>query len=195
MSEKRPLVLWSGGTDSTAMVIDLLHKSDIDILYVNLENNKFQQRQEKKSILKIRALLADANLKGSIRNVYEFGYTTIAVTKAVYAQPSLWLQAAAFVSNTDLHSSVNLGYVRQDDAWHFKTEIYNLWDSLNAIISEEKVPLEFPYEWHRKQELINDMKQFVYYKQIMSLIYWCESGTKRSCGECDSCKRHKSDLG
>jgi len=196
MSDKRPLVLWSGGTDSTCLVIDLLKEGDIDVLYIDIANNVIPQRHEKKAITKLKCLILDANLPGKIISEYKFGYSTISVTKQIYAQPALWINAAAYIADTDIHSSVNLGYVRADDAWYYRTEIMNLYTAMNDLVSEGKeVPLEFPLKWDSKTMLIERLKKFVYFKQVMRLIYWCEKGTKIQCGECRSCLRHKSELG
>ncbi len=195
MINKLPLVLWSGGTDSTALVIDLLSKSDIDLLYVNLENNRFQQYYEKKSILKMKSILNDSNLKGKIKTCHSFGYEQINISKSIYSQPALWLTAASFIANPEIHSSVNLAYIRQDDAWHYKTEMHKFWSSIHNLTSDGKnVPLVFPFEWHTKKNMIDIIKNFEYGEQILNLIYWCESGHTKNCGECASCLRHQQDL-
>ena len=196
MSEKRPLVLWSGGTDSTCLVIDLLQQNDIDIMYVNLDNNVKQQRQEKKAITKLKCIIKDANLKGQIINEHAFGYESIDVSKSVYAQPALWVVAASYIADVKMHDSVQVAFVKHDDAWHYKTEIHNVYNAMNNLICDgDIVPLTFPYEWNTKVDLVDNMESFMYHKQVMNLIYYCESGEKEHCGECPSCKRHKSELG
>jgi len=192
---KRPLVLWSGGFDSTTLVIDLLHDGDIDVLYVNLENNKKMQAREKKAITKMKALITDVNLKGCILNEYTFGYGVISFTKSLYAQPALWLQAASMIADSNNHSEVNIAYVRHDDVWHYKTEIINAYNALNQLTCPDNVvPIKFPYEWYTKTTLLNQLKDFVYIKQILQLVYYCEEGTKEPCGECSSCKHHDHEL-
>lgn len=195
MDEKRPLVLWSGGTDSTCLVIDLLTQGDIDIMYVDLENNENQQKHEKNAIQKLRCVISDANLKGKIINEHSFGYKTISVTKMMYVQPALWINAVAFIANVNIHSGVHLAFVKYDDVWHYKTEINAVYNAMNNLVCDGvTVPLVFPYEWSTKVDLINDLKNFIYYKQVMNLIYYCEAGGKEHCGECSSCKRHNDEL-
>jgi len=193
---KRPLVLWSGGFDSTVLVIDKLYDGDIDIMYVNLENNERAQRYEKLAIRKLKILLNDANLKGKIINEYDFGYRTITVTKQVYAQPALWLQAATFCVDPERHNEVNIAYVKADDAWHYKHEIKEVYKSLLALTcqDDEVVPLKFPFEWNTKASLVDHIEDFMYYKQVMNLIHYCEVGNKEPCGECGSCKRHVLEI-
>jgi 7-cyano-7-deazaguanine synthase in queuosine biosynthesis len=193
--EKRPLVLWSGGFDSTCLVIDKLHDGDIDILYIDLENNWIMQRQERRAICKMKALIKDANLKGQIINSFNFRYGMIPVTKSVYAQPALWLQAASMIADAEHHSEVNIAYVRHDDAWHYKTEIMNAYTALNQLTSPDNiVPVKFPFEWFTKTTLLEQLKTFEYHKPLLNLIYYCEAGTKKPCGECSSCKRHDDEL-
>jgi len=196
MCDKRPLVLWSGGTDSTCLVIELLTQGDIDIMYVDLKNNENQQRHEKTAIRKLRCIINDANLKGKIVNEHSFGYNTISVTKTMYVQPALWITAVAYIANINTHCGVNIAFIKYDAAWHYKTEIHAVYDAMNNLVCDgDTVPLVFPYEWKTKVDLINDLKDFIYYEQIMNLIYYCESGKKGNCGECSSCKRHDNELG
>lgn len=197
MCKKLPLVLWSGGFDSTCLVIDLLHLNDIDILYVTLGNNDVQQRREKIAINKLKCLITDANLEYNIRNEYTFGYGTLPVTKTIFAQPSLWIHAATFIAAPDIHSKVVIGYVKNDDIWHYKHELNETYNLMNVLTCHdtEPVPLEFPYEWVTKNGIRNDLKaNFIYYKQIMNCVSYCESGDKDYCGECSSCKRHAEEI-
>lgn len=189
--KKRPLVLWSGGLDSTALVIDLLHKGDIDVMYVDLWNNYYLQKHEKKAVTKLKAIIADSGVKGRIVEEHTFGYHSFYPTKNVYAQPALWLSAAVYLADPKHHSGVYIAYVSHDDAWHFKREITDAYDALNNLVCDGvKVPLEFPYEWMSKKQLLDNMKDFVYYTEVTNLIRYCESEQKEPCGECNSCKRH-----
>ena len=197
VTSKRPLVLWSGGFDSTCLVINKLLQSDIDILYVNLDNNSFQQRHEKRAIRKLKSIIADANLPGKIVEEHTFRYQTIKISReSIFAQPPLWLLAATFIANPEFHSSVSIGYVKYDDAWHYKYEIFKAYEALvNLTFNSNKVLLDFPFEWKTKKDLIDMLKvDFTYADQILKLAYHCESGNVKSCGECSSCKRHKSEL-
>lgn len=192
---KRPLVLWSGGLDSTALVIDLLYKGDIDVMYVDLDNNKILQRHEKKAIKKLKRIIEDANPPGEIINEHSFGYDYIEPSKSVYAQPALWITAAAFIADVRHHTSVNIAYIKHDDAWHYKTEIINTYNAMNVLICDgNTVPLEFLFEWSTKQNIVDNLKDFVYYKQIMQTIRYCEANSKEQCGKCHSCVRHTSEI-
>jgi 7-cyano-7-deazaguanine synthase in queuosine biosynthesis len=194
---KHPLVLWSGGFDSTCLVIEKLQEGDIDVMYVRLENNERMQRREKKAIGKLKILIKDANLKGSVINEFSFGYEYIDITKGMFALPGLWLQAAVYLVNPQVHSEINIGYVKGDDAWHYKSQIQKVYKSLLALVcdSQDVVPLKFPYEWYTKADILAGMESFMYNKQMMNLIYYCENGAKSPCGSCGSCKRHSSELG
>lgn len=196
MNKKRPLVLWSGGFDSTVLVIDKLADGDIDIMYVDLENNKRAQRREKKAIAKIKLLIKDANLKGKIIYEYDFGYQRISASKAVYAQPALWLQAVTFCVDPERHSEVLIAYVKGDDVWHYKHQIKKVYKTLLALTchDDDVVPLKFPLEWNTKANLLEWLGTFVYNKQVLNLIYYCEAGWKEPCGECTSCKRHIQEV-
>ena len=196
-TSKRPLVLWSGGFDSTCLVIDKLREGEhIDIMYVNLDNNKHGQSFEKKAIKKMSALIKEANLPGKIISEFDFGYHAITPNKAVFAQPALWLQAVSFIVDPKVHSEINIAYVKADDIWHYKTELQNLYGAMLALTchDDEIVPLKFPYEWQTKADLLDNLESFVYYKQIMKLVYYCESGTKEPCGTCTSCMRHITEV-
>lgn len=195
LTNRRPLILWSGGFDSTCLVLDRLHDGDVDLLYVNLANNDKMQRREKKAIAKLKCIIKDANLPGNIIDEYTFGYQEITVTKQVYAQPALWLQAASMMADGARHNEVLIGYVRHDDAWHYKTEIVNAYNALSQLTCPDNiVPVKFPYEWETKTRLLERFKDFVYIKQILNLMYYCESGTKEPCGECSSCTHHDDEL-
>ena len=196
MSDKRPLILWSGGFDSTALVIDKLHDGDVDVMYVNLNNNERAQHFEAKAIKKLKRIIADANLPGKILNEHYFGYDNIVVTKQVFAQPALWLQAATFIVNPEHHSEVALAYVKGDDIWHYTTELKNAYKALLELTCNDAdvVPLRFPFEWCTKAGILDSLQHFVYYKQVMKTIRYCEGHERKPCGVCTSCQRHTSEL-
>lgn len=195
---KRPLVLWSGGLDSTALVIDELLKGDIDIAFIKLNNNDFQQYYEYKAMRKLRLIIDDIpELKGKIINEKQFGYEQINCDKNVFAQPTLWSFAVNFLSNPDIHSSIKIAYVKYDDVWHFKHELMEFYKSTHNLLcnEEELIPIEFPYEWNTKSEIVELLEnKIIYSKQILNLIYYCESNISKKCGECNSCIRHKKEL-
>jgi 7-cyano-7-deazaguanine synthase in queuosine biosynthesis len=198
MDTKRPLVLWSGGLDSTVLVMKKLLEGDIDILYVNLRNNIIQQKYERKAIAKLKAIIKDdPKFKGRIIEEHRFKYGTLRVSKQVFAQPALWVHAAAFINNVNIHSSVCIAYVKHDDVWHYKQQVQEAYKAMNNLICDgEMAPLEFPLEWETKKYLKNWLDYNTdYCNRIMNLIYYCEDGVKGNCGECISCKRHINELG
>jgi len=193
--EKRPLVLWSGGFDSTALVISLLHDGDIDVLYVSLDNNSAPQKYEKKAIKKLKRIIVNAKLKGSIINEHAFGYGYIDVRDNMYSQPALWVHAAAFVADSEIHSTVEIAYIKHDDAWHFKTEIQDAYAALTKLICFGiTVPLSFPFEWRTKASLLEDLQDVSQCDKILKAVRYCEGREAAPCGECASCKRHISEL-
>lgn len=148
--DKIPLVLWSGGLDSTYIVWDHLSKDEpIDTLYVKL-NNKEKSERETKSRLLIKNLLNQYSI--SIRNSYEIEMPVLGVSHNVtFTQPLLWLMSITLILDPDIHSHVELGYIRGDDYWHVKDYVEKSCYYLDLTCHiKHGLSIKYPLEWMTK---------------------------------------------
>lgn len=92
---KRPLVLWSGGMDSSYLVMTYLERGiDIDFLYVKGPQGSNKIDQELEAIRKMREVF-NKKFKGCIYNWYEVDVSNIrANSNHKLAQAYVWMFAA-----------------------------------------------------------------------------------------------------
>jgi 7-cyano-7-deazaguanine synthase in queuosine biosynthesis len=83
-----------------------------------------------------------------------------------------------------------MGYVQEDQIWHYKYELKQLFNSIVAIKGYD-VTLDMPYEWITKSDILSMQEA-----EIPSNCVWhCESPKKvgrgyKACGACYSCRTH-----
>ena len=189
------LVLWSGGLDSTAILLYYLKENiPFETVYIHVENNKVKAKEEKKARKKIlKALedyykikITDYEVKLGIAN---FKY------KNTFAQPLLWM-FGIMQSIHGKYDNVNLGYVKEDCFWHIKHNFEESYWHLKRVMDNhfEKLPLlSYPFEWYSKNHLIDQYYSNDIGKYIFPMIWVCESSKEPSvqCGKCEPCKRFK----
>lgn len=191
MSTKVPLILWSGGLDSTYLVYDrLINGHPVDVLNVELENNDDIQVHEKAAMGSMAKILqADKSLAAGIRNNYTYRLNRLCAS-ITFAQPLCWTFAYMSVLDTDKHSSIEIGYVEGDDFWHHKHDIVNYVKTIMSVHFPSPVPVEFPLEWIDKAAILRNMGSTVLGRKLLSKVRYCESVDKKACGTCASCIKH-----
>lgn len=189
------LVLWSGGLDSTAILLYYLkEKEPFETAYITLENNKAKAKQEKKARKKIlKALEHHYGVKITDR---EIKISSVSFRHdPVMAQPLVWMFGLLQL----IHSKVDgvaMGYVKEDCFWHIKHNFTRAWWHLRVIMDNnfDCLPnIVYPFEWYTKKDLIDQFYSNDIGKYVFDMIWVCEDVTddKKQCGKCEPCKRFK----
>lgn len=191
--DKLPLILWSGGLDSTYLVWDHLSKGQsVDTVYINLLNNPYQSKREikaRKLQKKLFCEYPDAVIRRDIiwdvSNMDETG-------DIIHIQPFIWLHVLNLVFKKDRHSHIELGYVREDDFWHIASDVKRLYCDIRRIFSSDepsKEELIFPMEWLTKERVFNSYKESDFGKRLLPHVTWCEEWKRSAKCACVSCEK------
>lgn len=187
MNDKRIAVMWSGGKDSTYLIMKALEAGELVTgLYVQVENNQNKVGSE------IKALEA---LTWEIQNLYpkQFEVKTIASVDLAetydvkWGQPVIWLFAASYVVSSEKFKSLQVGYILCDGIISYLDDLKSLWKMMAGIVRrDEPVPLEFPL-WRTDSGTIKDY--FHYHNDLKQHLVFCENPVEGApCHYCDKCK-------
>ena len=194
--KKVPLILWSGGLDSTYLLWDRLSNGYIvDVLYVALSNNDSNNKREEKARNKLRKILDKADYSAKIRMEKYHYIPEIKNNTLQLPQPLLWNEGMVLNYNKDIHTCVEIGYVKGDDFWHFRDKISEYQKLMFKVHHEVDVSIDYPLEWISKATIIDRMSEDETGKQLLDNIRYCEDGeSKDPCGQCPSCIKHEEAL-
>jgi len=208
----KTLICYSGGFDSTALLLNELQNGyHVDTCYFELPNNTGAQSIElknRKKILKyVSKITKDPEMSGTLGNdvVYNL-YTKFDNRVYLHLQQAyLWIQFLILKVDLSKYDRVVFGYVKYDDFWHFKNEFIELYNSsVKLTVHKNTSKLVYPFEWCTKKDVLKwyDTENFYnknvskYIKKIEKLTFYCETPVDgKACKKCDSCKRHKSEIG
>lgn len=181
--QKKVLLTWSGGLDSTFMIFDYLRRGyHVDVVYARFKNSYGKTAREEKAI--------DAMFTQYFSNFNVKRVNTIEVSLGSFTQSLCLTQVPswllALISSVDQsHDEVALGYVMNDDAVSFLDDIRTVWNSYQGLMHYPLPPLVFP--------LIKKQKNYIYRELpevLRANVMWCESGDEADkCGMCRPCRR------
>lgn len=199
MSTKRPLILFSGGLDSTfACFLQTKENQRFDVLYVNGGQGRLKTDIE----LHHRRLILDwlrkfnQQRKGddsasyaqerSIRSEVVFADSP----KGGFLQAVPWMIGALEAADPDLHSEVQIAYVAGDQILSCLPDLEEAWNALWRVSKRDGfVPLKFPLRFISKAKIIEAMP-----RELYDLTWVCElpdgnpvSGYN-ACGRCLPCE-------
>jgi 7-cyano-7-deazaguanine synthase in queuosine biosynthesis len=202
MSNKRPLLLFSGGLDSTAMLYYELQNTDVDVLYIKggQHDQKIQaELLARNSILdwlKDDRPVEPGKEHHQVVRDRSFDSINFAVSPGILAcQPTSWMVAALYHVNPEIHSEVRIAYVMGDDALIYRHEMVNAWNYLLAFSKGvSDIPLVFPLMRWRKENILHHLPiQLVERVWVCELPVW-KGQTITACGKCRPCKRHQKEM-
>lgn len=180
-------VSWSGGVDSTYLIQKLL-KEGYEVLgvYTKILNNEEKTKRE---------LQAIENLYEKYFKFYNFKYEIASSIEINYFNSSLTLSQVLPFLTSLIYSSKNcdrvtIGYIMNDDAISYLSEIKDIWNTFQGINFEKLPILEFPLIKTNKESIINDLEEI-----LLKNVTWCENVKGvlgRFCDECVPCKKLKS---
>lgn len=182
-----PLVLFSGGLDSTYLVSTLLMNGPVDVLYVNGGQHSEKIKKEIEARDKLIALMNQI-YPYKIQGQYEILDTVYKHDgeNKKWIQPNAWMQGAYRVLKPGRHGSVKIAYVRDDGA-AFGRKLPTMETQWEATLSlgyaGDHVPLEFPVIHMSKLEILEEID-----KRLLEHIWVCEKPENgKSCGKCVPC--------
>lgn len=177
MSNKRPLVLFSGGLDSTFnMLRHTIEGESVEYVYIDGGQGKNKIESEMATIGRIlTALHEHARRKEKSVSLREVGSSLSKVNfcntpSAGWRQPIPWLVSALEVVDPAKHSAVEVSYVQGDEIISRIPELKAAWAAMWSVAKVgELVPLEFPLKDTSKQAILCQMP-----KELYDLTWVCE---------------------
>lgn len=188
---KRPLILFSGGLDSSYLLGQELLRTDVDIMYVIGPQSKIKAQAE----LRAASAIIDWYFRNRphvvINRYVHTQHDRLVPTGAVHGEIFAWFCAAMLVADADIHDSVELAYVADDINVPCLDNLITAWDNLVIALKPGKIPLKFPLRGITKQTLIRECDP-----EIFNLTWVCEEplNTSVQCGECTPCLKRHFDL-
>lgn len=202
--EKYPLILFSGGLDSSFLLAKQLRYSTCDVLTVKSINlsEKQEEAEEiaREKILNYLDTIADIS---KVRKKFEInidigGKNIYALDLLTFQQVPLWFFSAICAADARYHSEVQIGYINGDDIAYEARYISEAWEKLwLAIKPGDVVPLTFPLlkSHYGKEKIVDSFENESIFSPILDLVHYCEKeGVEEEkidkvCNECKSCKR------
>ena len=206
--QKKPLILFSGGLDSTYALICALQISSVDLLIVKstrLPPGQYAEELARNAIIdRIKKDTASGKLRYGIDNIHvvdlNIGFGSMIIGEK-FAQLKYWIFSALEVVNPEVHSHVYVGYVSGDGIAPHIHDIKKTWKHLYKVTKIGKVKISFPLLYLSKQDIVNNLRHSVN-EDYLRMAWYCEfpneitvgkGKNKRkefiACGKCMSCRR------
>lgn len=197
-NKKVPLILFSGGMDSTYLVQWFLGYSDVDTLFVECDPHPLKIQKEREARAKLFRLF-EKYYSFKVLHDYEHTLTGVYSThqKLNGRQQISWLTAALAVFDEQRHHSVALGYVSGDQAPAFRQYYEAFWRAgwtMTRGVLSEPPPLHFPILNHNctKYDVVDCID-----KRLVTSTWVCETPesigegahkTIKACQQCRPCR-------
>lgn len=178
MSDKRPLVLFSGGLDSTFnMLRHTIEGESVDYVYIDGGQGKNKVEAEQATIDRIVNALQEHARRKEKHVRHRFSTWPLSkvnfcnTPSAGWRQPIPWLVSALEVVDPAKHSVVEVSYVQGDEIISRIPELKAAWAAMWSVTKlGEVVPLEFPLKDISKQAILCQMPAELY-----NLTWVCET--------------------
>lgn len=195
--EKCPLILFSGGLDSTALLYRQLQRGPCDVMYADGGQHPAKIASELLAREKIITYL-NKTCPYKVRNDYRAPHITFAQSPDNrYSQPAAWIFAALSVIDPDLHTELRIGYVYDDGGFcRWLPNIESAWHNLQSFSRwRDPLPVVWPLIDVEKYQLLGEIDP-----ELINMIWICEQpktkegGGYTQCGECRPCRMAKQTL-
>ena len=188
---KVPLVVWSGGADSTANVIWYFSNHiPFETVYIKLPNNEEQQKRElkarKKILKKLIKIYGNFHLKDTIIN---FVGVLRPPEGTALTQPYIWATSLAFNVDLSKYEKIVFGYIRGDDFWHIRPDFETIMTASQRMLLRGPPPVfDYPLEWATKEKIVDEYYRFDEdVEPLLNLVQVCEGNGTKPCGLCKKC--------
>lgn len=201
MPERIPLLLFSGGADSTLLLKWQLTDSNCDVLYI--DGNQCPRKMAAETVARERII--DELLTSTehrVRTQYDLREKMRLPHSEVTAWQQLmpWLVGAALTIDPQRHSQLQIGYIMGDDmagnldrvtkAWDALVQavVGERWDSQQGRFVEADIPVVFRLRYMRKSRIYDELGE-----KLLDLTWTCELPAEgRSgpvpCNRCSGCE-------
>jgi 7-cyano-7-deazaguanine synthase in queuosine biosynthesis len=201
--ERDHYIMWSGGTDSTLLLYELLdtygpqHVHAVSCTYPWLLATKAETERSYRQSFK-------AMLAAKRPDIANFDHTELHITQEtvsgnqLYIQPGngpALMQAVSWLISMSTilseKSYIYTGAIHEDDLSFRQEGYHKALEGINDLICKEII-LREPYLWLTKDMIIYKLMQY----DIYDNTWHCEMPEKPSCpcGKCSPCILHKSSL-
>jgi 7-cyano-7-deazaguanine synthase in queuosine biosynthesis len=188
-----PLLLFSGGLDSTVMLQKQLDVGACDVLYGSSNQHPTKiilEREARTKIIDHFNATRMHKVHGEWDNANPINITHEG-TK--WAQPIAWMTAALAALDPNRHSELQIGYVANDGSFcRHLPDMEEIWLRMQKIAKwGTPVPLKFPIIDYSKVDLLNELDL-----RLLDSLWICEQPTDEHvyCGKCKPCTLMKESL-
>lgn len=201
MQKPVPLLLFSGGLDSTVMLSHALKAGDVEVLYVKGHQDPYKAKLELEARKKIIQLLEKRTGNKVIRDYHvratsyiepyqgEDGKIVNYYNKS-FAQVPDWIYGALHVADGQRHDGLYIGYLKSDVIFPELNKLVMAWNGLNGLASAYPVAVSFPYGSFTKEDMLKMID-----RELYQLVWYCETpANDKACGCCRPCKTHNDAL-
>lgn len=178
------LLAWSGGCDSTALLINYLNDNKqirtFSVSHPQISATPYEHIARKKLKKMLEKISGN---KFEHTNVKISGGEIINIGCGGLPQVGAWL--AHGINNLRVDEDLICGYIRTDDVWHYKSSVIDAFESHKKVVGKQDCSICFPFEWVDKREVIDTLCKF----GLLNHTWYCEYPTKnhKRCGKCRKC--------
>lgn len=197
LNGKEVTLFWSGGVDSTFMLVYLLvHGYKVHTVHCELTNNGSKNKREDWAREKIRNWILENTRLGDNWNHLPNPLSIVKVPaggfRACLAQAPLWLVNTQFEGRNlyGVPPVYVIAYVNGDDAIHWIPAFNKIVEGYRMLSKpdEPKIEVLFP---------LASIKKSWYYRSLRPLwgkMTWCERDVLKVNCDCPPCSRHRHEL-
>jgi hypothetical protein len=193
---KIPLLLFSGGLDSTTMLATQLMKGPCDVLYVRGHQHPDKIAAELTAREKMFAVI-NSQQGYKVRKQYDIKVDMGFVPykhQHKFNQPLTWIIGAMMVMEPASHSELQIGYCDGDGMLTHLHDVEIAWNALWQFTKMgESPPVVFPLRYRNKVEMLGALPP-----ELLAHIWVCEMPSRNAgrvvpCGyRCTPCRRNRA---
>lgn len=197
IEDKVPLVLFSGGLDSTVLLLESLYiYKYVDVCVIKQDGQTNKSNREMAAVAAIRTELdkmrkRDTERMGTIRWASFQTVPGMLRIRQGFGQSTGWMTAAYHSLAADT-SEIMTGYLNTDHQAPIINETKKAWSAILGsngfdILEVKKPPLTTPFIFMSKDDVIIKSASSAH-SRVMKHVSWCESPDEGAdCGRCPSC--------
>jgi 7-cyano-7-deazaguanine synthase in queuosine biosynthesis len=195
---KLPLIVWSGGMDSTAVMIHYFsHKIPHHTCYIKLNQNtqtKFELMARNRILKELTKQYGNYNLADHILNPFS---KNIINNNCCLILAKAWIDGILLSLDVSPYNKIVFGYIKGDDFWHYGHVIKELYEVNKKLMYSDNIPeLDYPMEWYNKQEIYDNYYKPDNLSKYYNMIWTCDNPNNiinrhysvSRCGECKKCR-------
>jgi 7-cyano-7-deazaguanine synthase in queuosine biosynthesis len=187
MEEKNrvPLILFSGGLDSSFALQEKLKEGDVETLYVSGAQHPWKIKKERETRERIvRRLQHRTGNKVRQDHHIQLDNTLFGgMADHAFCQPAMWIMGALQVSDIRVHSELIIAYVSGDQISSKIQAVAQAWHSMQEFSKNHGiVPVNFPLSVWTKQQIMRDI-----FPDIAQHVWVCELPIQKDDGRIVAC--------